>query len=43
MTSKNNKVMHHLYSYFHNLITTVEINQRENTINSQYVTHISLL
>ena len=24
MTSKNDKVMHHLYSYFHNLITTVD-------------------
>ena len=27
MASKNNKVMHHLYTYFHNLITTVEVNQ----------------
>ena len=43
MTSKNNKVIRHLYSYFHNLMTTVEVNQRQNTKNRQYVTHISML
>ena len=42
MRSKNNTVIHHLYSYFRNIITTVEVNQRQNTINSQYVTHISI-
>ena len=26
-TSKNSKVMHHLYCYFHSLITAVEVNQ----------------
>ena len=34
MTFKNNKVMHHPYSYFHNVITTLEINQWKDTVNS---------
>ena len=43
MTSKNNKVMHYLYSYFNNLITSIGVNKRQNRINSQYLTHISML